>query len=107
MCQMVYNSENVFWTNIMKLYKMHGIYMKSLRCRTSDDLVQLLVSHPILQGMRLLRHEQSRTHLSVCQGTACHIILIYQIVLCACVYFVRDVLRVRVGNNAILLSELI
>jgi hypothetical protein len=61
---------------------MHGTYMKSLYCRTSDNLVQLLVCHPIVQGNHLLQHEQSRTHLSVCQGTACHITLIYQIVLC-------------------------
>jgi hypothetical protein len=107
MCQVVYNSENACWTNIIKLYKMHGTYMTSLRCLIGDDLVQLLVCHPILQGIHLLRHEQSRTHLSVCQGTACHIILIYQIVLCACVWLFRDVVRVRVGNNAILLSELI
>jgi hypothetical protein len=67
------------------IQQTHGTYMKSLRYRTSDDPVQLLVCHPIIQGIHLQRHEQSRTHLSVCQGTACHIILIYQIVLCACV----------------------
>jgi len=49
-----------------KAHKTQGTYMKSLRCRNSDDLVQLLVCHPILQGIHLLRHEWSRTHLSVC-----------------------------------------
>jgi len=39
MCQVVYNSENTCWTNIIKLYKMHGTYTISLRCLIGDDLV--------------------------------------------------------------------
>ena len=67
---------------------MYSTYTKSLRCLTIDELVQLLVCHPILQGIHLLRYEQSRTHLSVRERLVILSLSIKSFYALACSWFV-------------------